>query len=491
MNPGSFLTHGISGLAYADRQALNGVETYVISGEAWGKEDRTDDNFDVTFWVSVEDGSLLRAEASGGVPIRADATIAFGELASDIASFTLTWDLFDHGKEVPVVLPNLAFPLFGHDAVALDDDRILLSGGFTGIANNNVIFPSPLPFVQTYDPTADTWTYVEPLLGHSFLNSSVKLTDGRVLLVGVSQEDATGAASIFDPTNDSWELLPGEPALRGAPHLVLLADGRVLAIGGIDLESSLYSLDPSGIVEIFDPQGGQWERKDAMPVRFDEQALAALPDGRALVMGILESSFDEEPSAWVYDPSSDVWGSLELVARSGPAIALPDGRVLLTGAPDSYGFHSSAPDEWCDPALAEQQGFPTPEACRPASLIHNLATGTTSFTGPVSHVRAGHTLTLLPDGRVLAAGGISSGDPSGYASEQDFIAATEIYDPRTDTWTTGPDLSEPRYDHTATLLPDGQVLLVGGIGQEKEPNPPGSEKEIYPLIFVEVLDLGS
>lgn len=485
--------------SYGERQVLGTVETHVVSGKIGSS---TGMNGDATLRIGVENGLLLQAEASGSIPFERELPTAFGNLNSDEISFTMTWDLSEHGKNVPVVLPDLATHIFGHRAVALDDGRVLISGGNSGIANNNVIIPIPLPFVQVYDPGAATWTIMDPLDGHSALTSAVKLADGRVLLVGIGADDTEdhNVASLFDPADDSWERIPGEPALRGTPHLALLADDRVLAIGGINLETSMYSPDPSDIVEIFDPHTGLWERKAAMPNPFAELSLAILPDGRALVVGHPEDPYDEPDSTWVYDPDEDVWEPFVLIQdpdlaeypeatqRPGPAILLPDGKLLVTGATELESLYSSSP-EWCDADLPEQADLLIPDPCRTTSTVHGLASGTFAFTGPVSHARTGHTLTLLQDGRVLAAGGIDPGHPYEYSTEQNLIAMTEIYDPATDIWTKGPDLSEPRYQHTATLLPDGRVLLVGGIGQEKEPNPPGSGKEVYPLRHAEILDL--
>src|SRR5690349_8632454 len=67
----------------------------------------------------------------------------------------------------------------------------------------------------------------------------------------------------------------------------------------------------------------------------------------------------------------------------------------------------------------------------------------------MSIARAGHTATLLPDGRVLVVGG-------NYA-----ITTSEIYDPLLNTWKTAGNLGTTRIGHTATLLSNGQVLVVG------------------------------
>jgi N-acetylneuraminic acid mutarotase len=68
--------------------------------------------------------------------------------------------------------------------------------------------------------------------------------------------------------------------------------------------------------------------------------------------------------------------------------------------------------------------------------------------------RDNHTATLLPDGRVLVAGGLNRFGPG--------LASAEIYDPRTATWSTVARMRTGRYHHTATLLKDGRVLVVGG-----------------------------
>lgn len=73
---------------------------------------------------------------------------------------------------------------------------------------------------------------------------------------------------------------------------------------------------------------------------------------------------------------------------------------------------------------------------------------------PMSIARTGHSATALQDGRVLVVGGTSSGGET--------LRSTQLYDPKSDTWTDGPNIAEARSDHTATVLGDGRVLVVGG-----------------------------
>jgi hypothetical protein len=83
------------------------------------------------------------------------------------------------------------------------------------------------------------------------------------------------------------------------------------------------------------------------------------------------------------------------------------------------------------------------------------AAGGWTSTGSMTLTRYLHTATLLPDGQVLAAGGTGP----------DELAApsTEVYNPATRGWSSGDSMSVPREDHTATLLTNGKVLVVGGV----------------------------
>ena len=84
-----------------------------------------------------------------------------------------------------------------------------------------------------------------------------------------------------------------------------------------------------------------------------------------------------------------------------------------------------------------------------------------SLTLTMSAERAAHSATLLPDGKVLIAGGFREEGTSEIA-----IASAEIFDPVNNTFTPTSDMNEPRNGHTSTLLPNGKVLLAGGWNQQ-------------------------
>ena len=112
-----------------------------------------------------------------------------------------------------------------------------------------------------------------------------------------------------------------------------------------------------------------------------------------------------------------------------------------------------------------------------AVIDTTAATPTWRQTAPMSTARVYHTLTMLADGKVLAVGGEATSDQTQVTNG---ILSTEIWDPATETWTIGPSMSAARnYHATAVLMPDGRVLVAGGGHEDSLADPGQYSAQIY------------
>lgn len=125
-------------------------------------------------------------------------------------------------------------------------------------------------------------------------------------------------------------------------------------------------------------------------------------------------------------------GALATARYYHTATKLQDGSVLVVG-----GYNSAS-------TLASAERF-------------DPVTGLWTSAGSMANARAAHTATLLPNGKVLVAGGQN-------LTTNGFITRTELYDPLSNTWSLGPNLTfGARAFHTAVALNDGNVLITAGI----------------------------
>jgi len=169
-----------------------------------------------------------------------------------------------------------------------------------------------------------------------------------------------------------------------------------------------------------------------------------LPNGKVLVSGGY-SNLNNTPnflnSAEQYDPATETWstaGSFSPGRDRHAATVLANGNLLISGGLiDTLGNHTTN------------------------ASLYNPATGTWTNTGPLATARERHTSTLLPNGKVLITGGAAFPVP-GNGSIIAYYSSAELYDPVTGSWTSAGSMSVSRSDHTATLLPNGKVLIAGG-----------------------------
>jgi uncharacterized protein (TIGR03437 family) len=262
--------------------------------------------------------------------------------------------------------------------------------------------------------------------------ATANLPDGEVLLAGGRDEHSKAPIAqvgIFSPASETLRSTSPMLAARAGHTATVLATGEILVIGGLGSEDKNSTTSRSA--EIYDPATGAWRRAAAPNFPHISHTATLLADGRVLVAAGIDETRALSSRAEIYDPAANEWteaaGPVTTRASSARALLLSDGRVLIAGGAG----------ESRDSASAE---------------IYDPKANLWSSAADLNYARASHTLMLLPDGRVFAAGG----------QLPEAAETSEIYDPAKGIWELSGRLNVARGSHSAAMLPDGRVLITGG-----------------------------
>ncbi|HLL06456.1 MAG TPA: hypothetical protein VK539_38145 [Myxococcaceae bacterium] len=336
----------------------------------------------------------------------------------------------------------------GHTATLLPDGRVMLAGGVRVAGAGGF---ETLNSVEFLDPMARTLTYV-PQVGadgarRAFHTASLTL-DGRVALVGGEVQSGTGATPlrsvvVINPTTQDTQQF--ELAEARTRHVAAVdISGRVLLVGGTG-QGGTPLATPEGV----EPAAS---KSFAVPTPMPRvgASVRALPDGQRLVVagGSDGTRLVREVRTLAFNGTTFAPTGATLQLRQGrqsPALAPYDtaGKLLVLG-----GYNTA--------------GVPDPSS-RPIALTEILDfTGETPglSVGPSTVARAAICAEALGDGRVLAMGGQSPGE-GGLVSSGVVELITPT--PNVTGGVLGMEQVAPRHLHTCTLLPDGAVLVTGGV----------------------------
>lgn len=314
-----------------------------------------------------------------------------------------------------------------------------------------------------YDPATDVW---QPSKDPSIrglegivASDAIVLSNGRVLAAAAF---ILGQQGVYDPIARRWCRLQTRPGAYSTA--TLLADGTVLEIGGTG-RGSLYAAASDylslGLVTLLNPltatpitlESDEDAGCGAAATRITlgsnahpgaDAAATLLTGGRLLVtggnVGRIPTRLNATTAATTFDPQSEQWASsaqMQTARSAHAAVALANNRALVIGGQNAH-----------------QGVFATAER-------YDGATGTWQAAGAMSTPRYRHTANVMNDGRVLVAGGSNSNAACNCTT---FQSSVDLYDPTANAWSATGSLLTARYDHTATVLADGRILVAGGFG---------------------------
>ena len=334
---------------------------------------------------------------------------------------------------------NMTLPREYHASTLLPNGKVLIVGG-----------AATRPFsdwarAELYDPATGTFTRTGDMTVPRTTPTATLLPDGRVLIAGCDFNGGPpmGTAELYDPFTGTFT--PTGSMING--HCIhtatLLNNGKVLIVGGW-YPPNAHSAPTYQTAELYDASTGAFTpTADFMEPQADTATLLA--DGRVLVTASILWGLGSH--AYLYDPAIGAFTRIPDMTDRGlgafpKTTLLLSGKVLFTGGD-----------------LGDDGGSSHAEVYDPLSQ-------TFSSAPPMSVTMDGSTATLLPEGRVLVAGGDDLSrcerDPNHCFSPPDSPPGTaELYDPVAGSF-TGHSSFTSEGGHTATLLPDGTVLFIGG-----------------------------
>jgi large repetitive protein len=369
----------------------------------------------------------------------------------------------------------------GHTSTLLGTGEILVAGGGATPRSTELI-----------DPLAGRVSIGPSLIDERTNHTATMLLSGKVLLAGGNEKST---AELYDPLTRTTRPTGSMAKVRRGHVAIRLRSGKVLVMGG----GGEFPYSPDTTNEIYDPTTGTWSPLPDRQSRFVRSA-ATLANGKVLVSsGRVEGV---APTTEIYDATADsvaawttvpselpsgigarsltrlfdgrvVAASTEACATAGgpvscttfSAIFSPGGAGTTTAGPDfAFGRDDFSAVRAIDGRVLFVGGRPL-ETLRRVEVFDPASPGSLGQDGDLSVSHAG-TATLLPGGDVVVVGGEQ-------ASVDRRIAVGD--------WVsvTGLALSKPRELHSAVRLHDGRVLLTGGDDRSFAPSGiVGNEAEV-------------
>ncbi|MCX6174926.1 MAG: T9SS type A sorting domain-containing protein [Ignavibacteriales bacterium] len=280
-------------------------------------------------------------------------------------------------------------------------------------------------FAQGYG----SWFATDSMIEKRRYHAGIQLDNGNILITGgygVSGPASNGA-EIFNITNFKWGTAISMNKGRGDHNLVKLNDGSILAIGGYSEKTC----------EILDKNLTNWIFTDSLKMsRWYGQSVVIMQNGNVMIIGGYKGSLNDPSQraikeCEIYNYSGKFWeitSELNIGRFGHTATVLKDERVIVIGG------------------NTINNGVILLNSCE----IFNPITKSWTTVAPMHYSRAGHSATLLSNGKVLVVGGKQ--------------AISELYNPSTDTWEeVGPVMLASGHNNAVILSNEKFLLLVHDI----------------------------
>ncbi len=332
----------------------------------------------------------------------------------------------------------VSWPIVAVHMSLLPTGNVLAFDGFDAAVNSERI----------WNPASQTFTPV-PYSRNLFCAGHVLLADGRTLVVGGHVQADVGLAdtTLFNSTTNTYQRAPDMTVGRWYPTATEMGDGRVFVFSGDNIVQNRPGQTPpftdasvNSLPEVFDPVTNTWQDLTSSTLTSPlYPQIFQLTDGRLIDVGPDTITRTITPGTWA-------WQTLNTSPFDGMSAVMyrPD-KIMKAGT-------------WADPDFNGSLAYAAQG--RTAVLDMTQASPSWRETSPMAFGRSYQNLTLLPDGTVFASGGTSQSDGIDLTKS---VLPAEIWDPTTEKWSTVASLSNGRgYHSTALLLPDGRVLMAGG-----------------------------
>lgn len=362
----------------------------------------------------------------------------------------------------------------------------MIRGAVGALALTVAVTALAISSVSTGDLRLASWTEFGALSQPRSFATAVALPSGEILVVGgLDPRDpqvTNESVELIDPLSKGVTVLPQH--LVGRLHqTATIAGDRVIMAGGV--EWAIDHWTPLDRVEVYDAASRTWLTAKPLFVSRSDHAAVALRDGRVMVIG---GNHDTKllDSTELYDPRTNSWTVGARMPRprtQHTAVVLRDGRVMVLGGIDSDGgptdttfLYDPDANTWVDGPHLTMPRLQQATVVLPSGDVllaggNGVAAKTSEIYSAKAHrfIASGvlvdpryvPQMAALPDGRVVVTGGLPP-----VMTAYRPISSSEIWDPQSGTWRALAPLSEPRA--WGTLLRVGSSLyLVSGNGSDE------------------------